>query len=112
MWIQLGNVVHFKTLTHLIQLTSKMYIIDSLEGGPNGASNFSDDAGLEDMVNLANSQLQHELQHSDKLSKKNILGKTEDVSTRPSPENVAHENFLLPINVKRFALYEPEPMVD
>lgn len=80
--------------------------LSSLEGGPNGASNLSDDAGLEDMVNLANSQLQQESHHSNKMRRKNNLGKTEEVSSK-SPENVAHENFLLPINVKRFGLVMP-----
>ncbi|XP_046651629.1 eye-specific diacylglycerol kinase-like isoform X4 [Daphnia pulicaria] len=89
--------------------TDCLYILDpvssldtdsvGLEGGPNGASNLSDDAGLEDMVNLANSQLQQESHHSNKMRRKNHLGKTEEVSSK-SPENVAHENFLLPINVK------------
>ena len=79
--------------------------LNSLEGGPNGASN-SDDAGLEDMVNLANSQLQQESHHTNKMRRKNNLGKTEDASSKP-PDNVAHENFLLPINVKRFGLFMP-----
>ena len=81
--------------------------INSLESCPNGASNLSDDAGLEDMVNLANSQLQQEPQHSEKLERRNQQEKIEHISPRPSPENVAHDNFLLPINVKRFATFEP-----
>ncbi|EFX67242.1 hypothetical protein DAPPUDRAFT_203757 [Daphnia pulex] len=66
-----------------------------------------------DMVNLANSQLQQESHHSNKMRRKNNLGKTEDVSSK-SPENVAHENFLLPINVKRFGLVMPwlDPLLE
>ncbi|KAK4030324.1 hypothetical protein OUZ56_023329 [Daphnia magna] len=71
-----------------------------MESGPNGASNLLDDAGLEDMVNLANSQLQQELHHSNKMERKNIVEKAENVSPQPPENVVAHDNFLLPINVK------------
>lgn len=78
-----------------------------MESGPNGASNLLDDAGLEDMVNLANSQLQQELHHSNKMERKNIVEKAENVSPQPPENVVAHDNFLLPINVKRFGLFIP-----
>ncbi|XP_059353588.1 eye-specific diacylglycerol kinase-like isoform X2 [Daphnia carinata] len=90
--------------------TDCLYILDpvsaadteslGLESGPNGASNLLDEAGLEDMVNLANSQLQQELRHSDKMERKNITEKAEDVSPQPPENVVVHDNFLVPINVK------------
>ncbi|KAI9559723.1 hypothetical protein GHT06_013728 [Daphnia sinensis] len=91
--------------------TDCLYILDpvssadteslGLESGPNGAGNLLDEAGLEDMVNLANSQLQQEMHHhSNKMERKNIVDRAEDVSPQPPENVVAHDNFLVPINVK------------
>lgn len=74
--------------------------LGSESGGPNGAA---DDAGLEEMVNLANSQLlQQELKNHEKMIDR--MGRSDEGNNKPPLDNVPHENFLLPVNVRRLAI--------
>ncbi len=87
------------------------------ESGPNGAGTISDDAGLEEMVNLANSQ-QQQLREASAVRNPSETGsvKSEELQqSQPQPPPPVSapadgpiqqdNNLLLPVNVKRFALF-------
>lgn len=65
-------------------------------GGSSTAAGLVDDAGIEDMVQLANSQLQKQQQHYEAARIKEPL----------SPIDAPVDSFLIPSNIKRFGFVE------
>lgn len=67
-----------------------------MDSGPNGSGTLSDEAGLEEMVNLANSQLQEDANYHKALARRMALGEPESMDiVIPNDTNLA------PVNVRR-----------
>lgn len=64
----------------------------SFRSGPNGSGALSDEAGLEEMVNLANSQLQEDANYHRRLGRRTPQPEHEAMDTIPNDTNLAPVN--------------------